>query len=322
MNEILNYFVKSLAAKSLTLKKKSILIEKPWALIDDDGEIQKLIFKRDKGLILSKNGVVTIGSWDYYPEARALLIDRNTDKLLLKEQYIDDNVLILKKDGTDNDFFALANENTLPDYNVPKYLNSLKCKEFGIYETKLLNGYILQIHGGPRYQLYNGLNGHDVTQIDNNNYNSIDLNDGAYMTEDKKYTLYIQDGKTASIKINFLKKLANGDIVEIENYDYGNFYNNIGKKITLNGNPLPNKRLQGSDNYILEIRESKIVEILVIKKYELKNGLKIKIEQKNDNRISKGDKIIFTEFGDGLVNGAYNIKGKFKKINIRNNVVV
>ncbi len=215
MNEILNYFVKSLAAKSLTLKKKSILIEKPWALIDDDGEIQKLIFKRDKGLILSKNGVVTIGSWDYYPEARALLIDRNTDKLLLKEQYIDDNVLILKKDGTDNDFFALANENTLPDYNVPKYLNSLKCKEFGIYETKLLNGYILQIHGGPRYQLYNGLNGHDVTQIDNNNYNSIDLNDGAYMTEDKKYTLYIQDGKTASIKINFLKKLANGDIVEI-----------------------------------------------------------------------------------------------------------
>ncbi|MGI6677873.1 MAG: hypothetical protein ACOX2Q_02000 [Dehalobacterium sp.] len=97
MNEILNYFVKSLAAKSLTLKKKSVLIEKPWTLVDNDGEIQKLIFRRDKGLILSKNGKVTEGAWDYYPEARALLIDRSTDKLLLKEQFIDDNVLILKK---------------------------------------------------------------------------------------------------------------------------------------------------------------------------------------------------------------------------------
>src|SRR5690554_439305 len=96
MNEILRYFTNSLSNKTLSLKKKGVLIEKPWTLIDDDGEIQKLIFKRDKGLILSKNGVVSEGNWDYYPEARALLIDRQTDKLLLKEQFIDNNVLILK----------------------------------------------------------------------------------------------------------------------------------------------------------------------------------------------------------------------------------
>ena len=150
MNDLLKYFVKSLAVSTVSLKKKGILIEKPWALIDDDGEIQKLIFKRDKGLVLSKNGKVTEGSWDYYPEAKALLIDRVNDKLLLKEQFIDDNVLILKKDGTDNDFFALANENTLPDYNIPKYLNTLKCKEFKIEERKLINGNFIQIHNATK----------------------------------------------------------------------------------------------------------------------------------------------------------------------------
>ena len=134
MNDILRYFTNTLSNKTLSLKKKGLLIEKPWTLIDDDGEIQKLIFKRDKGLILSKNGIVSEGNWDYYPEAKALLIDRQTDKLLLKEQFIDNNVLILKKDGTTNDFFALANENTLPDLNIPEYLNSLKIKEFKIKE--------------------------------------------------------------------------------------------------------------------------------------------------------------------------------------------
>jgi len=79
MNEFLKYFTNSLSNKSLSLKKKGVLIDKPWTLIDDDGEIQKLIFKKDKGLILSKNGVATEGHWDYYPEAKALLIDRQTE---------------------------------------------------------------------------------------------------------------------------------------------------------------------------------------------------------------------------------------------------
>lgn len=115
-----------------SIKKKSILINKPWALIDDEMEIQKLIFKKDGSLILSRNGSVSDGSWEYLPEAKSLIIDRGTDKLLCNDIYVDENVILLKLDGTNNHFFALANQNSLPDLNVAKYLYNQVIWNYGI----------------------------------------------------------------------------------------------------------------------------------------------------------------------------------------------
>jgi len=320
MNELLNYFIKSFASSTQSLKKKSILIEKPWALIDNDGEIQKLIFKRDKGLILSKNGKVMEGSWDYYPEAKALLIDRVIDKLLLKEQFIDENVIILKKDGTDNDFFALSNENTIPDYNIPKYLNSLKCKEFKIEEKKMYNGNIIQIHDAKKIKRLFDYYGHAVEQIDND-FNTINIFDGKYLTENKKLTFYVQNGRIRMVVKNVTKKLNDGKSFEIENGDSEYLYNNHHKKVTINGNPIPDGRLKDKGNFIYEIKESKIAEILVIQEYELKDGSKIKIEQKNYSKIKKGDKIIGSSSNFPLPDGYYKIKGKWSKIKVINSMI-
>ncbi len=320
MNDILKYFAKSLSLSTLSLKKKGILIEKPWALIDDDGEIQKLIFKRDKELILSKNGKVTIGSWDYFPDAKALLIDRVEDKILLKEQFIDSNVLILKKDGTENDFFALANENTLPDYNIPRYLNSLKCKEFYIEERKLLNGKILQIYYGKSTRFPWDYLGLSIEQIDPN-YNAIELSDGAYMTENKKLTFYVRNKRVNLVRRNVLKELIDGSTFEIENGNRENVITNINLKVTENGRPIPTSRLIDKHNVIYEIRESVIAEMYFINNYELKDGLKIRIEQKDDAKIRKGDKIVESTPVYPLPDGKYSIKGSFKKIKVINNVI-
>lgn len=56
---------------SASLDKQSLLIDKPWAVIDSDFEIQKLIFRKNKELIMSKNGQVIMGKWDYLPEVNA-----------------------------------------------------------------------------------------------------------------------------------------------------------------------------------------------------------------------------------------------------------
>jgi hypothetical protein len=64
MKAYLQHIVTDLKNFSKSLDKKAILTDKPWALIDDDQEMQKLIFRKNGELIMSKNGQVTIGSWE------------------------------------------------------------------------------------------------------------------------------------------------------------------------------------------------------------------------------------------------------------------
>lgn len=75
-------------------------------------------------LFMSFNGKVEIGKWKYLAEANLIYIDRLTDKIFLKQSFFDDSVMILKIDGTNDDLFILANENIIPDLDVPKYLYS------------------------------------------------------------------------------------------------------------------------------------------------------------------------------------------------------
>jgi hypothetical protein len=317
MNEILKYFINSLSNSTLSLKKKGIFVEKPWALIDDDGEMQKLIFKKNGELVLSKNGKVTEGLWEYFAEAKSLLVNRGYDKLLLKEMFIDENVIIMKKDGTENDFYTLANENTIPDLNVPKYLNTLKCKELKIQERKLLNGNILQVHEGNKIIHLPNYSGHRVEQVDDD-YNSIDLADGVHITENRKTSFQIKNGRILSAHNNVLKKLTNDTFFEILDGNANYLKENLRKRVTINGKPIPDTRLEGIHNRVYEIRESSIAEILFVLKYELLDGTMIKIEQKAENKISKGDIIVEVMPNSSLSDGKYKIKGRRGKVKIVN----
>ena len=266
MNEIIQYFLKSLANSSLSLKKKGIFINKPWGLIDDDGEIQTLIFKKNKELILSKNGKAKEGRWDYFPEARSLLIDRVTDKLLLKEQYIDENVIILKKDGTDNDFFALANENSIPDYNVPKYLHGLRCRELNIKAVPLFDGTTIKIINGR--EIYNNQQyiGLKVEAIDDK-YNSLNIKNGKYISKDRKSNIYIDNHKIVKYSQNCLMKLFDDTSIEIEEGDIYDIKQNLRKGVTLNGRPVNSQRLITKGYNVLDLQDSVIMSICFIRTY-------------------------------------------------------
>ncbi|WP_346855411.1 hypothetical protein [uncultured Draconibacterium sp.] len=321
MNEIIGYLLKSVITSTYSLKKRTILIDKPWALIDNDGEIQKLIFKKNNGLILSKNGTVTEGSWEYFPEARALLINRGVDKLLLNEQFIDNNVLILKKDGTDNEFFSLANEITIPDYNIPKYLNSLKCKKLKIYEQKLLNGKLIQIHDGHTISDLGSYRGKFVELLDSK-LNTYDIIDGSYISDSKLYTIYVNDKHITEVERNVLLELANNHTIEIENGTSMGRYGNLKKKVTQNGNLIADSRIIDKDGFVYVIQESRIIKILFTKDYQLKNGNWIEVEQQDFETISRGDKITTLPQKGRLVDGSYKIKGKFFKIQVKDSIVV
>ena len=202
MKAFLQHLIIELKNYSKSLDNQSILINKPWALIDSDLEIQKLIFKKNKELIMSKDGKVTIGSWEYLPEAKSLLIDRGKDKILCNEGFIDDGILILKMDGTTNRFFVLANENLIPDLDAYNYLKQLRYSNLNIVTRKLTNGKTLEIILEDRYDFI-GI-GNQVT-IDADN-----IEDGVYKTEDRNQKYVIKESFIRAIIHEKTYKTKNG----------------------------------------------------------------------------------------------------------------
>jgi hypothetical protein len=255
MKIYLKSIVNQLRNFSSSLDKTSILIDKPWALIDDEFEMQKLIFKKDKELILSKNGQVQIGKWDYFPEAKSLLIDRNTDKILCNEAFIDKGVLVLRLDGTDNRFFVLANENIVPDLDANRYLKELRFQKLKIEEIKLVNGRILEVQRANDWQP--PLIGNRVTE------NAEPVEDGYYQLEKQNKFYEIRRGHIFKILTETRYTDPNGQEIIIKQQDnskikYGDIVYIFGEKV---------------ENGIIDFTESKVIVV--------REGIIIRLERKN-----------------------------------------
>jgi hypothetical protein len=145
MIQYLNNLIPRLKEFSANLDKIEIFTEKPWVIIDDNNNVQKYIFRRNGELIMSLNGQVTVGKWEFLSSAKSLLIDRIQDKILLNQSFIDPAVMILKKDSLFEDNLILANELLLPDLNVIDYLKGIYYQKYKIKEVPLQNGEFLEI---------------------------------------------------------------------------------------------------------------------------------------------------------------------------------
>lgn len=208
LKSLLESYTKDIIRYSLSLSKTNILIEKPWTLIDEDNEIQKLIFKKNNELILSKNGQVIIGKWDYFPDAKSLLIDRGSDKILCNETYIDDAVMILKLDGTNNKYFSLANENLIPDLDVLKYLNDIRKTKLSIVEYCLVDGRKLEIISNQyAYNLIQLETKVSISGVDEN------IEDGIYKLKDVQLQILVNDSKIE--KVFYEKKYKINNDIEL-----------------------------------------------------------------------------------------------------------
>ncbi|MEW5677380.1 hypothetical protein ABGT15_13800 [Flavobacterium enshiense] len=145
MKSYINNIIPRLNKFSKTLEKKELFVDKSWVLIDDKNNLQKYIFRRNGELIMSLNGSVKIGKWEYIIEANSLLIDRIEDKILLNHSFIDSAVMILKKDGTENNLIVLANDKIIVDLDVPKYLKELYRSKNNVSIVILKSGIELEL---------------------------------------------------------------------------------------------------------------------------------------------------------------------------------
>ncbi|HPC99156.1 MAG TPA: hypothetical protein PL040_09310 [Bacteroidales bacterium] len=255
MKIYLKSIVKQLRNYSSTLDRTSILVDKPWALIDEEFEMQKLIFQKDKKLILSKNGQVQIGKWDYFPEAKSLLIDRNTDKILCNEEFIDKGVMVLRLDGTSSRFFILANENVVPDLDVNRYLKELRYQKLKIAETELIDGRILEVQ--REYEWQEPKIGNLVTE------EAEPIDDGKYQLAKRNQYIEVKKGRIFKLLTETKYTNPSGQEITIQQQDnwkiiHGDYVFMFGKQV---------------DDAIIEFSKSKNLVV--------RDGIVIRLEPKN-----------------------------------------
>src|SRR5690606_14930490 len=194
---------------SMTLDKKEVFIGCPWVLLDEDHNKETYIFKRNGELVMSMNGMVNIGKWEYLPEAKALLIDRVRDKILLQQEFINNTLMILKMDGVRSTPFILANSTLLPDLNVEKYLRSLTNKVNNVKTITLKDGSEMEVYNYNYDTIIN-----KKVHIDNLSLENCEL------VDEKNRIITIRQGviKAVRIKANYNTSKGMLTIEQLENY--------------------------------------------------------------------------------------------------------
>jgi hypothetical protein len=82
------------------------------------------VFRPNNDLLVSVQGEVKKGRWEYLPALNALLIEQSGHSQLFSQGFVNTGLLVLNRDET-NDMFILINQNFIPDLDVVKYLGSL-----------------------------------------------------------------------------------------------------------------------------------------------------------------------------------------------------
>lgn len=111
------------------------LTNQHWVSIGEIGQTKRVyIFRSNNQILISDNGIVERGSWEYLGN-QSLLMNTKEGSYLLKQGFFDQNIIALKLDGTNNyaffvnetkydkelnnieDIFDFLNREYIIDYN-------------------------------------------------------------------------------------------------------------------------------------------------------------------------------------------------------------
>jgi hypothetical protein len=231
---------------SENLDRKEFFLDIPWVIVDENLNQQKYIFKRNGELVMSLNGQVTIGKWEYFSTAKSLLIDRIQDKILLNQSFISPAVMILKKDGLIEDNVILVNQILLPDLNIDDYLKRLYYQKNNIIFKQLNTVELLELeqYEGP-------IIGKEVT------IEGDPIPDGFVQLAGSQNKYLIKDSKIAKVLVDRSYNSDKGEIV-IETEEYLN--PSKGDFVFQNGNVAPDGKYKLGFMWYIVIENGKIVK--------------------------------------------------------------
>lgn len=133
METNLSVLIPRISKLSQKFDNTSLILSHHWVLIDEINSKKKLyIFRKNKELLISKDGKVEIASWRYLGK-NTILIEQEKVKNLYKHGFFDQNLIAIKiRDNENYSFFVneekfdlgLNSENKIGKYLYSKYLNN------------------------------------------------------------------------------------------------------------------------------------------------------------------------------------------------------
>jgi hypothetical protein len=162
--------------------------------------------------------------------------------------------MILKLDGTQNRFFALANENKVPDLDVVKYLNQIRYATLNIRSYELENGDELEIpmiddNGYSYIGITNGLKAY---------IQGCDAADGIYTLMDRKNIIYVENGKVKSVITPVIYTTKYG--VKVEVHQKNSTTVTAGDKVYFNGSTAPDGKYRLGFLNTIRVRSGEVVK--------------------------------------------------------------
>jgi len=109
MQTYLSDIIPSLSRYSKQLNDETLLTSRHWVVIDEIANRKNIyIFRKNRDLLISTNGLVEKGTWDYLGNDK-ILIEQNGKAFLFRHGFFEDDFLALKLDGGE-EYAFLVNE--------------------------------------------------------------------------------------------------------------------------------------------------------------------------------------------------------------------
>jgi hypothetical protein len=148
--------LQKVATLNRLLDAEAVLYDKSWEVFNDSGDKEVFIFRRNNELLISKKGIVQKGKWEVL-SANTLLIDFDNASYLFNSAFVDNKLIALKLDGTEECMIMIDSQlkkQLMMDSieSVENYLESInpKSNELSITEN-IVNEEIFDNEDKTRY---------------------------------------------------------------------------------------------------------------------------------------------------------------------------
>ncbi|MBO0591170.1 hypothetical protein I2486_07085 [Cellulophaga sp. E16_2] len=134
MYEYLKFLLVKLKSIDDKLTVIALLQNKFWVRINDKNLNEKWFFKENGELLISINGNIVDGRYEQLSEG-SLIVELDKNKILLNQNFIYNDILLLKKDSDDSDFYAFYDDSK---FNNSEFEQFIEVSRKEVLNTKIL----------------------------------------------------------------------------------------------------------------------------------------------------------------------------------------